>query len=192
MIREPIWPWGMSPGLLKNENDFSISIYGCYSSEWQRMLSWTLNVVSTTDTVCELSEVLAAFWIHALHWEFARLRPRALCLCTTLEQRVKLQSPCLSHLTWPDLTTKTEKALTVKQVKPVETQHIMNMEIIGNKCNNISVSSFSRFGCFYAFKVQIFWCSHWDFWLWWHIYKWYYMQRCMHIIYLHFLKIFNF
>lgn len=29
-------------------------------------------------------------------------------------------------------------------------QHIMNMEIIENKCNKVSISSFSLFGCFYA------------------------------------------
>ncbi len=96
-----------SPRLPKNKNDLYVFLWLVVGSRvWGffRMAADHGHWTWPAQQVCELSEVTEAFWIHALHSEFAGRRPRALCFCSTLQQRVKLQSPCLRHLNVTRLT----------------------------------------------------------------------------------------
>lgn len=93
-----------------------------------RMLSWTVNVVRTADMRALWCG--GSFWIHALHSEFAGLRPRpfASALHTIKESSFNHHVKAI----WRDQTHLTKKVSDVKHSeKHYKMQHITNMEING-------------------------------------------------------------
>lgn len=151
-----------SPRLPKNKNDLSVFLWLVAGSRvWGffRMAADHGHWTWPAQQVCELSEVTKAFWIHPLHSEFAWRTPRALCLCSTLQQRVKLQLSCLSHLTWLDsLDNEDRKDYNCETLEKPGTYHMMKVEIIGNRCSKFSVTPPSPFFLgglpICSFKVQ--------------------------------------
>lgn len=121
-----------SPWLLKNKNDLSfwLSVVILTSRGWGFFRMAADAVMDTergrhsryvSSLKCrKLSEYMLCTQ------EFAGRRPRALCLCTTIQQRVKLQSPCLSHLTWLDsLDNEDWKGCNCETLVKPGTYHMM-------------------------------------------------------------------